>query len=511
MDAIIGIDLGTTNSEVAILENDVATIVEENGKSILPSVAGFAPDGKLLVGTPALNQLLVYPEQTVRSIKRRMGRVEKVVVAGREYRPAEISAIILRRLKERAERRLSAPVHKAVITIPAFFDEAQRRATTEAGELAGMEVVRLLHEPTAATLVYDSDLSKPRKVLVYDLGGGTFDVSIAEIQDGLTEVLASHGDTELGGDDFDELLLDHVLTRFEEESELDVRDSARVIGRLRVAVEKAKRRLSFHPFVTVEEEFLVESKGTPLHLSIEIERAEYENLIRPIVERSMTSVQTALNQAGLLLKDLDSVLLVGGSTRTPLVSNELELRTGVTPRQDIHPDLCVALGAAVQAGMIAGCNVGRTLVDVSAHSVGISCVGVTPDVGFSVDHFSRIIPRNSPLPTTRSHVYATTVDDQAAANIEVFQGEDDIASNNTRLDGFRVAGLDEDASEGNPIVVQFNLTLDGTLTVTAKEKNTGISKRVVIESAEAGRASRPLPPEISGAFETPALAPPHAS
>ena len=494
MDTIIGIDLGTTNSEVALLRDGVPVVLEEDGRAIVPSVVGYSETGELLVGDPALNQLAVYPERTVRSVKRRMGGDETIVVAGRDLRPQDISAEILRHLAARAERALGHRVQKAVITVPAFFNEAQRRATLEAGELAGLEVVRLLHEPTAASLVYDSDLSRARTVLVYDLGGGTFDVSIVRIENSLVEVLASHGDTQLGGDDFDELLLQHVLERFASENGVDLSEDPRALGRVRRSVEVAKCALSFAPYATIAEEFIAEKEGTPLNLSLEIARHEYESMIRPLVERTLDSVGTALERAGVLLKNVDAILLVGGATRTPLVARLLEERTGVTPRQDIHPDLCVALGAAVQGGMIAGERLGRVLVDVTAHSFGIRCLDYTGGE-LNRDHFDRIIPRGSPLPTVRSDVYRPVVEGQRTVEIEVYQGESARASENHELGTFRVEGLDEDAMD-NPIVVQFRLTLDGTLTVSATEKRTGLSREILIDGALRSRTPPALPAPV---------------
>lgn len=492
METIIGIDLGTTYSEVAILLDGRPWVIEEDGTGILPSVVGFAGDGSLLVGEPALNQLILAPERTVRSIKRRMGSAGKVRLGDREFTPPEISAMILRHLKERAERQLQAPVRKAVITVPAFFNESQRQATIEAGEIAGLEVARLLHEPTAASLVYHPDLSRPRKVMVYDLGGGTFDVSIVEIQDGMVEVRGSHGDTHLGGDDFDELLLNHVLERFEKERSIDLRQSRQAMSRLWRAVEKAKRRLSFHPYARIEEEFIAEKDSVPLNLSVEIARSDYEEMIRPLIERSMASVQAALKQAGLLVKELDGILLVGGSTRTPLVQEELKKRTGIAPKQEVHPDLAVALGAAVQAGMIAGeKTVSRVLVDITAHTFGIRCLSMRnglPDFDF----YSPIIPKGSPLPTTRAEVYATAWDRQEEAEIEVFQGEHSYASENNRIGVVHIQGLSK-VPHGNRIIVQFQLTLDGTLSVTATEKATGLKKNVVIDRTLSSTSAKDSP------------------
>src|SRR5215468_12212872 len=327
MDIIVGIDLGTTNSEVAILRDGQPHVcTDEDGDPILPSFVGLSEDGRLLVGKAARNQWVLAPERTVKSIKRKMGQDVKVKLGEQDYRPQEISAMILRKLKERAERSLGRPVGKAVITVPAYFNDAQRQATREAGELAGLEVVRILNEPTAASLTYDPNQRDLQRMLVYDLGGGTFDVSIVQVQDGVVEVLASHGDTQLGGDDFDQLLADHLLQRFEAEQGYDLR--ALPVARARVlrAAEEAKKRLSVEPFVLVQEEYIAERDGRPLHLRMEVARHEFEALIRPLLDTTMTCVGRALDDAHLRPAQLDRVLLVGGSTRVPLVAALLEER-----------------------------------------------------------------------------------------------------------------------------------------------------------------------------------------
>lgn len=487
-EAIIGIDLGTTNSEVAIVEGGKPRVIEEGGTGVLPSAVGLDASGRLLVGEPALNQMLLTPERTVRSIKRKMGSQEKVRLGDVEYTPQEISAVILRHLKERAERELGISIRKAVITVPAYFNEAQRRATREAGELAGLEVVRILHEPTAASLVYEADYcregpaaSEPRRVLVYDMGGGTFDVSVVEIHAGVVEVRASHGDTHLGGDDFDALLLDRVAERFLEKEGVDLRTLPRARARLLRSLERAKRLLSSQPFAVVEEEFVAERDGVPLHLSAEISRREYEELIAPLVDRSMGSVQEALHLAGLLARDIDEIILVGGATRTPLIQREISERTGKDPKFQVDPDLCVALGASIEAALIAGEEVHSVLVDITPHSLGVSCVGeydgiVTPY------YYSVIIPRGSPLPTSRSEVYGTLVDNQQSVEVEIYQGEDPDVRGNAKLGNYQVQGLSARPA-GNEIVCHFNLDLDGTLTVTTTEKATGLAKRIVITDA----------------------------
>src|SRR5579871_3316397 len=320
MEPIVGIDLGTTNSEVAVIRDRQPIVFAEDGDPILPSFVGLAEDGRLLVGKAARNQWVLAPERTIKSIKRKMGQDVKVRLGDQEYRPQEVSAMILRTLRDRAARQLGQPVRKAVITVPAYFNDAQRQATREAGELAGLEVVRILNEPTAASLTYDPNQRDLQRMLVYDLGGGTFDVSIVQAQEGIVEVLASHGDTQLGGDDFDELLLKHVCAGFQEEHGVDLR--ANLVSRSRVlrAVEAAKRQLSEHPFARVEEEFIAEKEGQALHVNLEVSRIEYERLIQPLLDRTMDCVQRALDDAHLVPSQIDKVVLVGGSTRTPLVS-----------------------------------------------------------------------------------------------------------------------------------------------------------------------------------------------
>src|SRR5215469_10649573 len=358
-DIIVGIDLGTTNSEVAILRDGQPHVcTDEDGDPILPSFVGLSEDGRLLVGKAARNQWVLAPERTVKSIKRKMGQDVKVKLGDQEYRPQEISAMILKVLKDRASRELGTEVKKAVITVPAYFNDAQRQATREAGELAGLEVVRILNEPTAASLTYDPSQTALRRMLVYDLGGGTFDVSIVQAQEGVVEVQASHGDTQLGGDDFDELLFNHICDRFQRETGVDLKANLVTRSRVLRAAEAAKRHLSEHPFARIEEEFIAESEGRPLHLNIEVSRGEYEAMIQPLLDRTMDCVQRSLDDAHLIASNINKVVLVGGSTRTPRISELLGERLGQEPHQEVNPDLCVALGASIQAGIIAGQNVG---------------------------------------------------------------------------------------------------------------------------------------------------------
>ena len=480
MDTIIGIDLGTTNSEVAVIQAGRPQVLTDDGDPILPSIVGLDAEGRLLVGKPARNQFVMAPERTIRSIKRKMGEDTAVPMGDRTFTPQEVSAIILRTLKQRAEKALGKSVSKAVITVPAFFTEGQREATREAGELAGLEVVRIINEPTAAVLMYDPHPPEMERLLVYDLGGGTFDVSIAQVEQGVVEILASHGDTQLGGDDFDQRLLDFVADRFQSEHGVDLRTSPVARSRLLSAVEDAKKRLSFEPVVTIDEEFIADKKGIPLNLSIEIAREEYEDLIEPLLAKTLKCLDDALTDANLQANQIHKVVLVGGATRTPLVHRLLSTRLGRPVHAEIEPDLAVALGAAVQAGLIAGVDVGPVLVDITPHTLGIAVVG---DLGgYQSPHcFSPIIERNTPLPATRTEIYTTSYENQVAAEISVFQGEQPDSRFNTPVGEFRVEGLA--LVEGpNQILVRLDLDLNGILRVTATERATGLAKQVVIDN-----------------------------
>jgi molecular chaperone DnaK len=482
MEAIIGIDLGTTNSEAALVRDGQPHVFPgEDGDPILPSFVGLSEDGRLLVGKAARNQWVLAPERTVKSVKRKMGQDVKVKLGEQEYRPQEISAMILRALRDRAARALGGPVQKAVITVPAYFNDAQRQATREAGELAGLDVVRILNEPTAASLTYDPNQRELRRMLVYDLGGGTFDVSIVQAQEGVVEVLASHGDTQLGGDDFDDLLLGHVADKFQAEHGIDLHTNLVAKARLLRAVEAAKRQLSEHPFVRIEEEFIAEKEGQALHLNVEISREEYEGLIRPLLDRTMDHVQRALDDAHLVGSQVDKVVLVGGSTRTPLVVQLLEERLGQPAHQEVNPDLCVAMGASIQAALIAGVDVGAVLVDITPHSLGIKCLDVVHGFDFPF-RFAPIIHRNTPLPATRSEVFHTVYDRQTEVEIDVYQGESEDVRQNHRVGKFMIQGL-APVPAGNQIVVQLDLNLDGMLKVSARERATGLQKQVTIENA----------------------------
>jgi molecular chaperone DnaK (HSP70) len=480
-DPIVGIDLGTTNSEVAAVIEGEVQVIDDAGETILPSYAGLAPDGRLIVGVPARNQYVVYPERTVKSIKRIMGTDDEVALGEQRYSPAEISAMILGALKQRAEKKLGVAVKRAVITVPAYFSDRQRQATRDAGAIAGLEVVRILNEPTAAALAYGAGRSGASTLLVYDLGGGTFDVSLVRIEKDVTEVLASHGNNRLGGDDFDRLVVDSILARLPGNLKRAIEADRRAMSRIVRAAEEARKRLSFEPYTFVREENIVELGGVPQHVEIEIHRHELEEMILPLVKQTLESVHRALTDAGKQPGDLDGILLVGGATRTPLIASLIEETTGLTPRQDLHPDLCVALGAGVQAARMEGHDIERVLVDVSPWSFGVSCVGYLGDR--PTDHlFRAVIGRNTPLPARRTESFQTLYDGQEAVRISVFQGEDPDALRNILIGDFLVEGL-SGVPAPNEILCRMDLDLDGILRVTATEKATGLMKQTTIERA----------------------------
>ncbi len=481
---IVGIDLGTTNSEVAAMLDGEVQVIDDAGETILPSYAGIALDDRLIVGTPAKNQYIVYPERTVKSIKRLMGTDETVSLGSdAKYSPAEISAMILRALKDRAEKKLGTSVNRAVITVPAYFSDRQRQATRDAGAIAGLEVVRILNEPTAAALAYGAGRSGASTLLVYDLGGGTFDVSLVRIDGDITEVLASHGNNHLGGDDFDKLVVDSILARLPGALKRAIEADRRAMSRIVRAAEEARKRLSFEPHAVIREESIVEIDGVPQHVEREIDREELEELILPLLKQTLDSVHRALTDAGKRASDIDGILLVGGATRMPLVSSLLQEATGLTPRQDLHPDLCVALGAALQAARLEGHDIERVLVDVSPWSFGVSYVGYLE--GVQTDHcFKAVIARNTPLPANRTESFFTIQDEQEAVRMSIFQGEDLNALRNIFIGDFLVEGLSP-VPAPNEILCRMDLDLDGILRVTATEKTTGLSKQTTIDRANA--------------------------
>jgi molecular chaperone DnaK len=479
-DLIVGIDLGTTNSEIAAFVDGKVTILGSGSKNMLPSVVGLSPSGDLLVGEAARNQLVLHPDRTVRSIKRKMGSDETVTLGDRQFTPPEISALILRELASWASQQLDRPIAKAVITVPAYFSDVQRQATREAATLAGLEAVRILNEPTAASLAYGE--GSRHTAMVYDLGGGTFDVSIVSLEGDITEVLASNGNNRLGGDDFNDLLVEYLLSKFRSQHGIDLR-SGHPVARARIwwAAEEAKRRLSFDPEVTIREEALATVDGKPLHLELEIAREEYEDMIRPLVEQTLEYMSKALADAGKGPSELNAILLVGGSTRTPLVARMIEERTSLTPREEIHPDLCVALGAGVMASRLAGHDVERVLVDVTPYSFGVSFLGDRG--GVSYPHcYKPIVRRNTPLPVTRSERFYTSHPYQEEVDVRVYEGEDADALRNILVGNFTIKGLTP-MRDVNEVICRMSLDLDGILNVTATEKKSGLSKHITIAHA----------------------------
>jgi molecular chaperone DnaK len=395
---IIGIDLGTTNSEVAIVrQGRVEVIPVAPGVRLLPSVVSVADDGSLFVGEAARNQYALHPERSVRSIKRRMGEYTSVQMAGKDYSPQEVSAMILRRLRDIAEAHVGQTVGKAVITVPAYFSDAQRQATREAGEIAGLEVVRIINEPTAAALAYESCHSGARKALVYDLGGGTFDVSVVNLESEVVEVLASHGNNHLGGDDFDQKLVAFAVDHLKQKDDVDVRHNPLAMARLQRAAEAAKITLSDQPYATLSEEYLFDKHGVPVHLSLEVSRDEYEEMIEPYIAETIEAVHVALSGAQLTVADINEILLVGGATRTPLVQRRLEEELGMQPRAEVDPDLCVAMGAAIQAAVIAGGQAPTVLVDVTPYTFGTNAVGYCKGEMYPYCYVP-VIRKNTPIP-----------------------------------------------------------------------------------------------------------------
>lgn len=479
---VVGIDLGTTNSVVAGWVDGKVQVFEEDGTALVPSVVGIAPDGRLLVGQTAMNQLVAFPERTIASVKRRMGQAEMLALADRTHSPQEISAIILRTLKERAERALGCPVTRAVITVPAFFDELQRSATREAGELAGLTVERIINEPTAASLVYHAGSDEQRQIMVYDLGGGTFDVSIVRSEGGVVEVLASKGDTSLGGDDFDERLARLVADRFLEEHGVDLMDDSRSRWRLLTACERAKRELSTATTARIAEEFIATVGEREVSLDVEIDRHDYEKLIADLVDRTVSCADDALRDSGLTLAQIDELILVGGSTRTPLVQERLRAEYAREPKWSVDPDVAVALGAATQAASIAGRQVGPVLVDVATHTLGVAAV---EGEGYFNEElvFVPILRRNSPLPARYEDDFSTHHEGQEKVQICIYQGESPILDENVELGEFFLEGLNASDGCDGRIVVRFELSVDGTLAVTAIERRTGISQKLAINNA----------------------------
>ena len=501
MKPIVGIDLGTTNSEVAILREGRSVVVPDAAENhILPSFVGLSPTEEILVGESARNQYVVAPERTIKSIKRKMGSDECVNLGEETYSPQEISAFILKRLKAIAEESLGESVEQAVITVPAYFSDKQRQATKDAGEIAGLEVVRIINEPTAAALAYGLDREEDQFLIVYDLGGGTFDVSVIEINSGVIEVRATHGNTQLGGDDFDAALVKYIAEDFRQQHGTDLRADRRAMARLTRTAERAKIALSDAPFTTIREEFIATVKGKPIHLEMEIERSRFEALINDMLESTIECVQQALEDASLTTDEINEVLLVGGSTRIPLLSDMIADVIDVEPHLEIDPELCVAMGASVQAGIIAGQPIDAILVDVTPYSLGIEAA--TWDMGGSpmLDQYSVIIKHNTPIPVSKSEVYTTLTPDQKSVDIKVYQGEEPIASQNTFLGEFRLEGVKR-TKRGEPqIVVNFDYDVNGIVHVSAQDKQTGQEKEIAV-TATPDRLTEEQKTEATERFE----------
>ncbi len=478
-DVIVGIDLGTTNSVVAVVIDGKPQVLVESGESILPSVVGFDADGTLVTGLVARNQLAAFPERTIASIKRKMGTMDPVKLGEQSFTPPEISAMILRRLRERASRILGVPVERAVITVPAFFDENQRQATREAGQLAGFKVERIINEPTAAALVYHVADDQQRHIAVYDFGGGTFDVSILRMENGVTEVLCSKGDTHLGGDDLDLALAKHLSDEFCQRHGVDLLSDPNSRFRLLQACERAKCELSSNADALIDEPFIAEVNGQPLNLSKRVTRGEFEDLIKPFVQRTINCINEAFRDVNLMTNQVDDVVLVGGTTRIPMVQRILREEFLREPNRSVDPDLAVALGASVQAATQAGQDVGPVLVDVSTHTLGIAAL--TWNKGYETVSFCPVLHRNSPLPAKFEDNFSTTHPSQKKIQIEVYQGEHPDLSFNTLIGNFEMEVTP--GEDNSRIVVRFALTLDGTLKVTAIQTATRRQQELTINNA----------------------------
>ncbi len=471
----IGIDLGTTNSVVAVMEGGKPTVIANaEGSRTTPSIVGFSKNGERLVGQLAKRQAILNPDKTIASIKRHMGDDYKVNIDGKDYTPQEISAMILRKLADDASAYLGEKVTSAVITVPAYFNDAQRQATKDAGKIAGLDVLRIVNEPTAAALAYGLEKEKSEKVLVFDLGGGTFDVSILEIGDGVHEVLSTSGDTHLGGDDFDQKIMDWMCDEFKKQEGIDLRNDKQAMQRVKEAAEKAKCELSSVMETNINLPFITADANGPKHLDLNLTRAKFEDLCRDLLNRCKTPVENALKDAGITKNDINEVVLVGGSTRIPAVQQLVKEYTGKDPNQSVNPDEVVAVGAAIQAGVLAGEVKDIVLLDVTPLTLGIETLGgvMTP-----------LVPRNTTIPVSKSQVFSTAENNQTAVDIHVLQGERPMAKDNKSLGMFRLDGIPP-AMRGLPqIEVTFDIDANGIVNVSAKDKATNKEQKITITNS----------------------------